>query len=1309
MAESSFRPLNVIAGADPAIPVTSVKFDPHHELVWTANENGYVSSYYGSGLQRYSSFKAHKGPVRQMMVLDRGVVSIGKDSIHLSNRRGLASWNIMQVDESAQDLHSMALMGSAEIVVAGQQDKILSINMIRGIVTKKVETDSEIVVMKKSRLLVCGSTRGDLTLHDPRSLAVEHRIQAHTGTISDLDVSGNLIVTCGFSERQGTLIIDPLVKVYDMRTMRSLAPIPFPNGPSFLKMHPKLSTTICIASQTGQFQMCDVGNLTTGIQFYQINTTSYLNCFDISYSGEMVALGDATNVVHMWGDKQEPQMNHFSNPIDAPTMPLPPSVTVGDNDPLSSIGMPYYQEQLLSAWPAKTIFPVGRKPQPIPPAILDNMKMIDFVGYAPNPGLRLRNQAPSLPKVNLRDTPKFRSEQQKELYFGKRKGSTAAAMDQDNEQEMDLAAGILPKYYKRVEIKYSKFGVEDFDFGFYNKTQFGGLETHIANSYCNALLQVLFFTPLLRMLAKAHIGQACPRENCLTCELGFLFRMLEDANGQNCQARNFLRAFSTIPQASALGLFEPDEPDVKTLYSSLIQNFNRFVLEQLHQECNLDRNAQTASLNPPSVLAPSPIQQLFGMKTASTSICGHCGLEEERITYPFVLDLMWPKPAAAVNAHQSSKNHHHHKAKDLLHPMSFSEILRASICRETHNRVWCTQCQQYQPTTSRKSLQDLPLVLSINTAVNSKDPAPVSSGMFLDENGKGSEWLPLRFTVGVDKKNVQVFEDGSSDVSAYALHAEYELTFDTLVNASANLAQLATIFKAVVSQIQPAGEVAHLVSHVKVFNDSDPEISEQSPWYIFNDFLVKNVQEGEVTQFPGAWKTPSILYYTKVNHGTPPPMLLESPAGPDTSILHVDLSISKYRDPNYVFYQLLRPDEIKPNENMIIAIDTEFVALSREETEIRSDGTKSLLRPSRMSLARVSVLRGNDGPLEYVPFIDDYIATSEPVVDYLTEFSGIQPGDLDPSVSKHTLVPLKVAYKRLRVLVDMGCIFVGHGLRQDFRIINILVPPEQVKDTVDIFHIKNRQRKISLRFLVWYLLHQDIQSETHNSIEDARTALALYKKYLELKKNGLFQDVLEDIYNEGRKTNWKPIPGQFPAPWPRTGTPSAISSATFQTPSRPGTPATPAGAINTNSAVGASVAAVSAQQVAPPLGLSERATSQSPVSMSAQQLQQQLQQQFQQQQQLQQQQLQFQQQQIHAQQQQLHAQQLHHQQQMQAQQMYMQQQQQQQQQWSQLGHGFSMQGQPQPQLQQQAPQLYQPPHVLQQQRQQQQQGHYQAQ
>ena len=63
--------------------------------------------------------------------------------------------------------------------------------------------------------------------------------------------------------------------------------------------------------------------------------------------------------------------------------------------------------------------------------------------------------------------------------------------------------------------------------------------------------------------------------------------------------------------------------------------------------------------------------------------------------------------------------------------------------------------------------------------------------------------------------------------------------------------------------------------------------------------------------------------------------------------------------------------------------------MQQEETEYRSDGTKKVLRPARLSLARVSVLRG-DGPKQGVPFIDDHIHTSEIIVDYVTEFSGIK-------------------------------------------------------------------------------------------------------------------------------------------------------------------------------------------------------------------------------------------------------------------------------------------------------------------------------
>ena len=178
---------------------------------------------------------------------------------------------------------------------------------------------------------------------------------------------------------------------------------------------------------------------------------------------------------------------------------------------------------------------------------------------------------------------------------------------------------------------------------------------------------------------------------------------------------------------------------------------------------------------------------------------------------------------------------------------------------------------------------------------------------------------------------------------------------------------------------------------------------------------------------------------------------------------------SRNRDHRLIKHEPLRFEEL-PKPGTLIAIDAEFVSMQQEETEYRSDGTKKVIRPARLSLARVSVLRGN-GSKEGVPFIDDHIHTSEIIVDYLTEFSGIKceflsalltaegrfspsedangpiaDGDLDPTLSRYTLTPLKVVYKKLRLLVDSGCIFIGHGLSKDFRIISACFPFRKRRD-----------------------------------------------------------------------------------------------------------------------------------------------------------------------------------------------------------------------------------------------------------------------
>ncbi|KAG0174836.1 poly(A)-specific ribonuclease [Apophysomyces sp. BC1015] len=1078
-------------------PVSALCWDPYYELLWVGNDSGRVASYDGKSLQRYTSFKAHKDQqIRQIRVTDRGVISLSPKSIQMRDRRGLVRFNIS--NKQTQDLHCMMTtsLTNGDLLVAGQQDDMLVVSVARGAVTRTVAGASNIVVMRNlPRMVCCGSLLGEVTLRDSRTMKVEQRVQAHTATLSDLDVSGNLLLTCGFSQRQGSLIMDPLVKVYDIRmAIRSLAPIPFPSGPMFLKMHPTLSTTCIVASQTGQFQMCDVSSLAMGsfappAQFYQIQTSSYITAMDISSSAQTLAFGDGASCVYQYAEREDYGVNPYSMPLTTPDPVTPTRVSMADDSPLSSIGMPYYTEPLLSVWPSNAIYEVGHPAPQIEDEVLRNMKTIDFVGYAPNPGNMLRNQVPRKKRqVHRRDVPKFRSEQERELLLA----STVLLDDEDEPQHsgrrssstgdlrvIDPMGLMMPKHYHRVEIQYSKFGVDDFDFGYYNQTKFGGLETHIRNSYCNSLLQLLYFIIPLRKIAKSHIGASCAKENCLLCELGFLFRMLEDSKGQNCQATNFLRAFSTIPQAAALGLFEPETPDRNLSYSMLMQNFTRFIMEQLHQESNtpgsnplisniLHREVDDEKKD--SETLPSTMQQLFGLQTLSLSKCGGCNQEISRITYPFVVDMLYPKK-------------HHPKSRK----RSFTSVLKASMYREGQTKAWCPNCHQYQPTTTKKLIQGLPAVMLINSGAANSDEAAIwrqngpnspknSQQPATDDSDNGeaapntrASWLPERFGIHINGSDLVI--------KVLPLGKEIPAEFKESPETCAIYELSATIMQA-----QADEELPHLVAQIKI-PEAERESNARSPWYLFNDFLVRSIRQEEIFLLKGTWKTPAILQYTRVDMDK----LLDLemlPSEIDYSLLFNDMSIAKH--PSTISrHEVLAEDEM-PKPGTVVAIDAEFVALNQEETEIRSDGTKSLIRPSTLTLARVSVLRG-EGVKQNVPFIDDYIATSEPVVDYLTEFSGIEAGDLDPSTSRHTLVPLKAAYKKLRMLVDLGCIFVGHGLNKDFRIINLLVPPEQIIDTVDIYHIRNRHRKISLRFLAWHLLSQEIQSEGHDSIEDART------------------------------------------------------------------------------------------------------------------------------------------------------------------------------------------------------------------------------
>lgn len=337
------------------------------------------------------------------------------------------------------------------------------------------------------------------------------------------------------------------------------------------------------------------------------------------------------------------------------------------------------------------------------------------------------------------------------------------------------------------------------------------------------------------------------------------------------------------------------------------------------------------------------------------------------------------------------------------------------------------------------------------------------------------------------------------------------------------------------------------LAYVKVPNTYETE----HKWFLVNDGVIMYLNdENEVFDYTDGWKSLVLAMYTKQEmdtirpiepillgeqtvisiKGRLVPLPLPSEDKPISSSIFVSESNMAHnpaahgKTPTFVPLSVEELFEIH-NSEFFIALDVECVKYNTETKQNRFYSIESNSMDNSTedettlyTLARVTAVRGNDY-LSSVPFLDHYVLKRKPPRDYMTRFSGIHSGDLDLKSSVHWLTTEKSIYLKIRYLVDAGCKIIGHGLAQDFKMLNIAVPSENVIDTVELFRIKGK-RYISLQFLSMNLLNKKIQEKEHDSIEDAKAALELYRTYLYYKGVNELENVIKKLYDIGYTTNW---------------------------------------------------------------------------------------------------------------------------------------------------------------------------------------------
>jgi RNA exonuclease 4 len=184
--------------------------------------------------------------------------------------------------------------------------------------------------------------------------------------------------------------------------------------------------------------------------------------------------------------------------------------------------------------------------------------------------------------------------------------------------------------------------------------------------------------------------------------------------------------------------------------------------------------------------------------------------------------------------------------------------------------------------------------------------------------------------------------------------------------------------------------------------------------------------------------------------------------------------------------QDLFPECKKPAEED--DVPKKYVAMDCEMVGIGPGGKDS-------ALARISLVDWNGRVL-----LDSFVRPQVAITDYRTAVSGVSPDHLTDAPR------LSEIQRKVTEILD-GRILIGHALEHDLRVLMLSHSRIMRRDTSRYgpFRRLARGRTPALRVLSQQVLGLTIQKSAHDSIDDARTAMLLYRHVKKDWENSIFR------------------------------------------------------------------------------------------------------------------------------------------------------------------------------------------------------------